>query len=189
MEPIDLENKINSENEIKNDLKNETQKLDRVVLDAISIKVLNQMMVQLNEKLGDLVQVSQKDLVNFLIQNRAKELSTKEIEMIRIEKYDIVRVLKLATTEAIRAKQLGKDINLEEVLKIIQTPSVNSERPPIKARGQKKKAESPADTINQMELNLTKAGAIKKASKSNFINAPTDSKSTDFTNISSSEIP
>lgn len=188
MESIKSESKINSEIENKNDSKNENQKLDRVVLDSTSINVLNNMMAQINSKLGDLVQVSQKDLVNFLIQNRSGELSSKEVEMIRIEKYDVVRILKLATSEAIRAKQSGKDINLDEVLKIIQTPSVNLERPPIKARGRKKKSESPSDINNQMELNISNRSAVKKPSKANSTITPTDSKSTEFTKFSSSEI-
>lgn len=107
----------------------ETQKIDRVILEKGSIEILNSMLNQIRDSVGDLVAVSQKDLVNFLIQKRKISLSQQEIRMISEEKYDLVRALKRATSEAIRARQLGNEIKIDEVLKIIQTPSVSVDRP------------------------------------------------------------
>jgi hypothetical protein len=53
----------------------------------------------------------------------------------------LVKALKRATQDAIKAKQDGTPIDLTEVLKIIQTQSVNELPPPKTARGRKKKSE------------------------------------------------
>ncbi len=50
--------------------------------------------------------------------------------------------MKRATTEAIKAKQSGKDIEPEDILKIIQTPSINLEVAPVKARKRNVKSNS-----------------------------------------------
>lgn len=109
--------------------KSEAQKIDRVILEKSSIEILNSMLNQIQECVGDLVTVTQKDLVNFLIQKRKPTLSQQEIKNISEDNYDLIRALKRATSEAIRARQLGNEIKIDEVLKIIQTPSVTGERP------------------------------------------------------------
>lgn len=124
-------------NESKNsDLRNteskfEPHKIDRVILEKGSLESLNSMLNQIRESVGDLVAVSQKDLVNFLIQKRKASLSQQEIRMISEDNYDLVRALKRATGEAIRARQRGNEIKIDEVLKIIQTPSVSVDRSSI----------------------------------------------------------
>lgn len=145
MESVNKIRDLNSHNEEILELKNGAQKIDRVVLDSASIKIVDEMMKQIESRWSDLVHVSQKDIVNFLVQNRSQKLSEQEIDQIRLEKYDIVRVLKRATTEAIKAKQSGKEIEIEEILKIIQTPGINSEMAPVKARKRKTKLNSNPD--------------------------------------------
>lgn len=123
----EIENSNSDQN--KSGSKIETQKIDRVILEKESLEVLNSMLNQIRDSVGDLVAVSQKDLVNFLIQKRKASLSQQEIKMISEDNYDLVRALKRATSEAIRARQLGSEIKIDEVLKIIQTPSVSVDRP------------------------------------------------------------
>jgi hypothetical protein len=113
----------------KSGSKIETQKIDRVILEKGSLEILSSMLNQIRDSVGDLVAVSQKDLVNFLIQKRKASLSQQEIKMISEDNYDLIRALKRATSEAIRARQLGNEIKIDEVLKIIQTPSVSGDRP------------------------------------------------------------
>lgn len=120
----------NSKSDLKNtELKFENQKIDRVILEKGSLEILNSMLNQIRDSVGDLVAVSQKNLVNFLIQKRKVLLSQQEIRMISEDNYDLVRALKRAASEAIRARQLGNEIKIDEVLKIIQTPSVSVDRP------------------------------------------------------------
>lgn len=119
----------NSDSDLRNtESKFEPHKIDRVILEKGSLVILNSMLNQIRESVGDLVAVSQKDLVNFLIQKRKVSLSQQEIKMISEDNYDLVRALKRATSEAIRARQLGSEIKLDELLKIIQTPSVSGDR-------------------------------------------------------------
>gem|GEM_PF-5793801 len=129
LEPIknEIENSISDSKNVES--KFETQKIDRVILEKGSLEILNSMLNQIRDSVGDLVAVSQKDLVNFLIQKRKASLSQQEIRMISEDNYDLVRALKRATSEAIRARQLGSDIKIDEILKIIQTPSVSVDRP------------------------------------------------------------
>src|SRR5687768_4656001 len=100
------------------------QKIDRVVLDAESVRIVQEMSDFIHSKLGNVMQISQKDIVNFLIQNRAPTLAEKELELLKSEHFDIVRALKVATAEAIKSKQKGKEICVDDIFKIIQTPSV-----------------------------------------------------------------
>lgn len=83
--------------------------------------------------------MSQKDILNFLIQERSTDLTTDEITKIRNKHFDIVRALKRATQEAIKAKQEGNEIQMNELLKIIQTPSVNKNQLSKKPHGHQSK--------------------------------------------------
>lgn len=141
LESVDLENKTQS------------QKVDRVVLDSDTIIVIQKFTDQINKEMGDLVQISQKDIVNFLIQERSSALTELEIGKIKNEHFDIVRALKRATQEAIKAKQDGHEIKIDEVLKIIQTPGVIQNSGFKKPRGRKPKANGSGDTQERNECN------------------------------------
>lgn len=151
MESVNKIRDLNLHSEQTLEVKNEVQKIDRVVLDSASIKIVDEMIDQIEARWGDLVHVSQKDIVNFLLQKRSQKLSEQEIDQIRLEKYDIVRVLKRATTEALKAKQSGKEIEIEEILKIIQTPDINSEMAPVKPRKRKNKLNSNPDMSGEFQ--------------------------------------
>ena len=122
-------------------LENKSQKIDRVVLDAKSIAIVQTISNQVQADLGDLVQLSQKDVVNFLIQERSAALTENEISKIKTEHFDIVRALKRATQEAIKAKQNGGKLKLDEVLKMIQTPEtvLSAAAPKFRKRRSKNK--------------------------------------------------
>lgn len=141
--------------------KSEAQKVDRVILDASSIAILQNMLNQANSKLGDLVQISQKDLVNFLIQKRSPELSHSEIRLLREENFDMVRALKRAVQEVTRARQAGQDLQIDDVLKLIQTPIVNENRPLKKLRGRKTKANSSRGASEKEESFSVTAGTAR----------------------------
>lgn len=122
----------------------ESQKIDRVVLDKESLEIIESMLKQIQSFTGDLIQVSQKDVVNFLIQKRSNLLDESELSQIKKVHFDIVRALKLATQAAIKSKQNGIELNIDDVLKIIQTPSVDlkDSKNRTYSRGRKKKKDS-----------------------------------------------
>lgn len=170
MESVNKIRDLNSHNEEILEVKNETQKIDRVVLDSASIKIVEEMIEQIESRWGDLVNVSQKDIVNFLLQKRSIRLTEQEIDLIRLEKFDIVRVLKRATTEAIRAKQSGKEIEIEEILKIIQTPSINVEVAPVKVRKRKIKLNSSPDMGVEFQRSDSSEVSLKGQNRTNLEN-------------------
>lgn len=129
-----------------NDLKT-VVKVDRVVLDLKSVEVLNILLQQVQKEIGHIVDLNQKDLVNFIIQQRSQRFSEEELSHLKSTSFDLVKTLKRVTQNAIKAKQGGTPIDLTEVLKIIQTQSVNEFSVPKVARGRKKKPDqSPSPT-------------------------------------------
>ncbi len=141
--------------------KKETQKIDRVVLDKESVLAIQNVTTQINLRLGDLIEVSQKEVANFLIQKRSQELNDQELELLRIEYFDMVKALKRAQLMAIKAKQNGTEINADEVLKIIQTPSVNLKSTSGKPRGRKKGVNSEPDAGKNNTATVDHANALK----------------------------
>lgn len=121
------------------DINKTSKKVERTVLDSESINTIKKMMVQVEQELGDTVSVTQKTMVNFIIKSRSQVLSAQELEQLKAENYDLIKALKRATDEAIKAKQNGSEIQLNEVIKLIQTPGVNVNSTSKKPRGRKKK--------------------------------------------------
>lgn len=146
---------------MKDDLKNEsnnklkTKKLDRIVLDSESVEVIKNIMSQVESQLGGLIQVSPKLIGNFLLKKRSALLTAQELGDLRAENHDVIKALKMAMAEAIKAKQNGSEVDLNVLLKNIQTPGVNLNMTPKKTRGRKKKVNTSPDT--QMELDISKS--------------------------------
>ena len=164
MESVNLENK------------SQAQKIDRVVLDQESIVVIQKISDQVQNELGDLVQISQKDIVTFLIQERSVELSSAEMSKIKNQNFDIVRALKRATQEAIKAKQDGLEIKMDELLKIIQTPGVIQNYASKKPRGRRKKNDVDPTTRDSYNANMLDISYVKNANNSNLKNQTSESK-------------
>lgn len=143
-----------------------SKKVERTVLDSESVEAIKKMMIQVEQELGDTVSVTQKTMVNFIIKNRSSILTSQELEQLKSENYDLIKALKRATDEAIKAKQNGSEIQLNEVIKLIQTPSVNLNSSPKKPRGRKKKEntsvtlekEIKSNNDNNSQLDLSKNG-------------------------------
>lgn len=129
----------------------ESQKIERIILDSSTVALIKKMSDQINLELGDLVQVTQKCVANFVIRKRSQALTAQEMSEFLSENYDIVKALKHATQEAIRAKQNGDNIEMSDVLKLIQTPSVKSEIVSKVKRGRKKKVEE-SKMISSFEI-------------------------------------
>ena len=151
----------------------ETQKIERIILDSATVTVIKSISDQINLELGDLVQVTQKSVANFIIRKRFQLLSSQEISEFLTENYDLVKALKHATQEAIKAKQNGDNIEISDVLKLIQTPSVKLELAPKIKRGRKAKLNTAAVTNvenKRSEGSLDAAGSSENSeiNSSNF---------------------
>lgn len=126
------------ENELDKKLK--PKKLDRIVLDLESVETIKNIMSQVESQLGGLIQVSPKLIGNFILKKRSALLTTQELEELRAENHDVIKALKMAMAEAVKAKQNGSEVDLNLLLKNIQTPSVNLDSVPKKHRGRRKKS-------------------------------------------------
>lgn len=113
---------------------------DTIVLDPPSSEKIRQILTQVNSELGYSVRANQKLIVNFLLKKRGGLLSAQELLDLKNENFDLVRALRRATEEAIKAKQVGTEVDLNELVKLIQTPSVNTKLNVTCARGRKKKS-------------------------------------------------
>ncbi len=138
------------------------KKIDRIVLDAKTIPVINELISQVQNELGNLVHVNTKVMANFIMQKRSALLSNEELILLKTENLDIIKALKNATQEAIRSRKNGRELSYDDIQKILQTPSVNEKVLTTKPRQCKKKLigsdSKKNDTISPTEANTeTKA--------------------------------
>ncbi len=139
--------------------KKTTQKVDRVVLDQDTMTVLNTLIDQVRNELGDNLDVNVKMITNFLLRKRSEPFTQSELKQLNSENHDIVKALKRATQLAIKSKGIGSKFDYEDALKIIQTPSVIEKLPASPPRERKKKLTT--SESNQMASN-TASEAIKE---------------------------
>jgi hypothetical protein len=150
LEPINKEalesQKENLENQVElhkqKTLVSPVVKIDRVVLDVQTTEVLKVISSQAQKALGDLIEVSQKEIINFILQERSHPLSEIELKKLREQNFDMVKALQHATERAKKAKTAGREISLDDILKYIQTPIVIEKEPSISLRGRKRKSEA-----------------------------------------------
>lgn len=158
------------------DINKTSKKVERTVLDSESIDAIKKMIVQVEHELGDTVSVTQKTMVNFIIKSRSQVLSAQELDQLKAENYDLIKALKRATDEAIKAKQNGSGIQLNEVIKLIQTPSVRLESTSKKPRGRKKKENSSATTKEEFKSNADGNSQLNLSNNDSTDLQNTDSK-------------
>ncbi|OYZ23584.1 MAG: hypothetical protein B7Y39_04570 [Bdellovibrio sp. 28-41-41] len=140
---------------------------DAVVLNANSSEKISKILTQVNSELGYSVRANQKLIVNFLLNKRGGLLSAQELEDLKNENFDLVRALRRATEEAIKAKQVGTEVDLNELVKLIQTPSVNAKSKTPSTRGRKKKDKAPPSEIGISAAPDSQAKAVEQVFLSN----------------------
>ena len=118
-----------------------TKKVERTILDSDSVEKVKMWIKQIERELGDAVDVAQKSLVNFVIQSHSESLSEDEIQKIKAQNFDLIKALKKATDEAMKAKQAGHEMQLDEIINLIQTPSINSDLHPKRTYKKRQKTQ------------------------------------------------
>jgi hypothetical protein len=162
------------ENELNKKLK--PKKLDRIVLDSESVAAIKNVMSQVESQLGGLIQVSPKLIGNFILKKRSALLTTKELEDLKAENHDVIKALKMAMAEAIKAKHNGSEFDLNVLLKNIQTPGVNLNVTPKKTRGRKKKVNSFPEAQGELGEVKSQAAALNGLQNDVSENTKLDSK-------------
>jgi hypothetical protein len=167
LESIGIENQ-----EKQNNSNLHSAKIDRVVLDSQSMEIVKTILIQVQQELGELIEVSQKEIVNFLLQERSQPFSEIELVKIRERNFDMVKALKHAMELAKQSKSVGKEISIDEIFKFIQTPIVIDNQTSKSPRARKKKEIIPPGTTSKFsdgnkEINAT-SDAISDLISSNI---------------------
>jgi hypothetical protein len=103
---------------------------DRVALDSATLSNLKMYAAQIADAFGGLIRLSNKELVNFILLQRANALSEIELSTLKNEFFDDVRAAQWALKKLKDAKSSGETLSLGDVLKIVQTPQVKRKRLP-----------------------------------------------------------
>lgn len=98
---------------------------ERIVLDTETMNVIEAHINLVRERLGDIVSVSPKQMVNFILQRRASELTDSEVGELKAKFADKVKVLLTIAERAKLAKREGREYCIEDELKIFETLSVS----------------------------------------------------------------
>ncbi len=133
------------------DSKKVIKKIDRIIIDTNNMIILNNIINQIRNELGDFISINPKVIGNFILKNRSYSLSKEEMELLKIENHDIIKALKKATQEAIRLRQNGLQIDYENIKEIIRTASVIEKRSETVPRQQKKKAITEKTNTNAID--------------------------------------
>ena len=91
-------------------------KIDRVTLNKSESEKINTWLQQINESSRGFLELTRSDLVNFLINSHAEELTKKEIKYIRLAHYSLIKHLNWITPQL---KKALAENNLE-VVKTLQ---------------------------------------------------------------------
>jgi hypothetical protein len=95
-----------------------------------------------------------KQFVNHLLTKRCdSQLTVDEIEELNSKFYDPVLVAKMAYKKALEAKKQGRQFTQDEMVKLYQTQSVNSDESIKKTRGHKKKVDQHRATPDNAKSN------------------------------------
>lgn len=135
------------------------KKIDRIILAPETMTILNNLIHQAEKALGDLAPINTKTIANFILRKRSSSLTEDELNELRSENHDVIKALRKATLEAIKMKQEGSQIDLNELLKILQTPSVKTKSPTTKPRSSKK---SKKDSNLENTQEITQPDLIKE---------------------------
>lgn len=117
---------------------------DRITIDPEPLMKLDVWMKHLLSKHKG-IQVTRRDLVNWLIKRHSEELSRSEEEDLKGMFYDEERFLRYAWEEIKAAKARGEKLSLQEILQ-------RKEAPPIEKRPRKKSEPKNAKQIETMAL-------------------------------------
>jgi hypothetical protein len=151
---------------------------DRVVLDADTMVVVDSHIESVRAELGDVVAVSAKQLVNYLMQKRSAPLSWEEMSEIKTRFADRVKLLQTILDRAKTAKKEGRDYSLEDDLKIFETLGVSGHAGPKKVRKKRSPTgESPSVDENQTVLPMTAEATETETNDFDQTQSPNSKKS------------
>ena len=125
MESLTGQHTIQSDSKVKDeDLsdKNKTS-IERVTLGKNESEKIHQWLIQIRTETSGYLEVSKSDLVNFLIRSHSEHFKSKEVKLIKAQKYDLVKHLNWLTPllkKAIEENDQEKILILHAELKALE---------------------------------------------------------------------
>ncbi len=152
-------------------------KIERVIIDQDTKQVIKNIMNQIEQELGDAVSITPKILINFLLRKRSQKLNPEELSELKNENFDLIKAMKKATDEVIKAKLNGRHIELNDIVKLIQTPSVIQNATTPNKRCRKKKENRLQATQQSLDASNNSNNVNSTVKNNDDKNQITDSKS------------
>ncbi len=125
---------------------------DRIVLESESLSFINSIGAQIAEIFSGMVKLTNREIVNFILQTRAELLTRKELRQLKNKYIDEERAAKLALEKVKAGKERGETISFAEAYKQINTPFIGEKLPP---KIPKKKREKKLDASNESTMPST----------------------------------
>lgn len=121
---------------------------DRIVLEKETVESVSKLSLQIKEVFGGMIKLSNKEISNFLIQQRSDLLSQSELKEIKDRYFDDVRAAQWAVQKLKEAKSGGESLSLNEVLNMLQSPLIKEKRVQIKT-SKKSKAQGDLPSLTE----------------------------------------
>lgn len=134
---------------------------DRIVLETKSMEFVKSVEEQIKETFGGMIELTNKEIANFLLQTRTMPLTSGELKAVKEKYFDDVRAAQWAVQQLKAAKNAGKEVSLAEVLSKLQMPNVKEKR--VSKEPKEKARKQVGDGAGATEKNVSNAavGAIK----------------------------
>jgi len=143
-------------------------KVERVVLDNEVYTLSEKQLNEFHNKSAN-TKLNLKQFLNYMLLKRCSSpLSEEEIAELNAKFYDPVLVAKLAYKKALEAKKQGRQYTQDEMMKLYQTQSVNSESALRKIRGRKKKLNNEGGTPDKNESNDKDSTVVESSTNSSL---------------------
>lgn len=138
--------------------KKRNQHPDRVTLEAPALARLDVWIKQLKLR-NQGIEISRKDLLNWMVLNRDEALSSSEQKQLTEEFYDEEKFLRYAWEEIRSAKSKGEKVSLEEILS-------RRREAQVVPRAKKVRTKSPTEATSGQPLEPTSSKSIEAKSAS-----------------------
>jgi hypothetical protein len=120
---------------------------DRIILDPATVEIVERQIDIVRRKVGEIVTVSPKQMANFILQSRSIDLLDDEIDQIKVQFADKLKVLQTILERAKLAKREGRNHSIDEEIEIFKTLSVSENSRPRRGRKRSIQSDSQPDVV------------------------------------------
>jgi len=140
MESVDL-SKAEKDDAPKKDPK------ERILLEDQTKEIITRHMENIRNRLGEFVDLNSRQVVNFLIQKRSGELTPAELEQIRDQYADRLKIYQGILDKAKLARKEGQNFDFLQEIKNLETLGVMAKVPSKRGRKRKNADQTSPDAL------------------------------------------